>query len=77
MHKTSSLINAFELGSQAVYPLASKVALRPPEGKDEASPSPLIRFLPVKLKIALPESPSGTIKLSCFSEVVPFKGWNQ
>jgi len=42
----SSLKNAGEVQSQAVYPLASKVARRPPEGKDEASGSPLISSLP-------------------------------
>ena len=38
--------SAGEVQSQAVYPLASKVARRPPLGKDDASGSPWISCLP-------------------------------
>ena len=39
-------MNAYEVGSQAVYPLASKVHLSPPDGKLEASGSPFISSFP-------------------------------
>ena len=64
------------MGSHAVYPLASKVARNPPEGKLEASGSPLISSFPEKSIITLP-SGEGEIKLSCFSAVIPVRGWNQ
>ena len=51
------------------------VALEPPEGKLDASGSPTIRLLPVRRIITL--SPSGSMKLSCFSAVRPVRGWNQ
>ena len=51
------------------------VALDPPEGKLDASGSPTIRLLPVRRIITL--SPSGSMKLSCFSAVRPVSGWNQ
>ena len=44
-------MKAGEVGSHAVYPLASKVALSPPEGKLEASGSPLTSSLPDDLCI--------------------------
>ena len=44
-----SLMNGYELVSQTVYPLASKVLLKPPFGKEEASDSPFIRLLPENL----------------------------
>ena len=37
---------AGDVQSHAVYPLASKVALSPPDGKEEASGSPLISSFP-------------------------------
>ena len=46
MHKVPSFINAYDVGSHAVYPLASNVALSPPDGKLDASGSPLISSLP-------------------------------
>ena len=61
------------MGSHAVYPLASNVALRPPEGNDDASGSPLISSLPENSIITVP-SPTGEIKLSCFSAVIPVIG---
>ena len=72
----SSLKNAGELQSHTVYPLASKVALRPPEGKEEASGSPLISSLPENSMITFP-SFGAEIKESCFSAVTPVRGWNQ
>ena len=75
MQSEPSLINAYEVGSQAVYPLASKVARIPPDGKLDASGSPLISSLPENSIITL--SPTGEIKLSCFSAVMPVIGWNQ
>ena len=47
----SCLTNAGEVQSHAVYPLASKVALNPPDGKDDASGSPLINSFPEKLAV--------------------------
>ena len=76
MYNVLSLINAYDVGSHAVYPLASNVARRPPEGNDEASGSPLISSLPENSIITVP-SPTGEIKLSCFSAVIPVIGWNQ
>ena len=38
--------NAGDVISHAVYPLASKVALNPPEGNEDASGSPLISSFP-------------------------------
>ena len=73
MYKVPSLINAGEVGSQAVYPLASKVARKPPEGKLDASGSPFISSLPEK-SIAISPSPIGEMKLSCFSAVSPVIG---
>ena len=69
-------MKAGEVGSHAVYPLASKVALRPPDGKLEASGSPFTSSLPEKSMITSP-SPEGVMKLSCFSAVKPVIGWNQ
>ena len=76
IHNVFPLINAYEVGSHAVYPLASNVALSPPEGKEEASGSPLISSLPEK-SIITPPSGAGEMKLSCFSAVTPVSGWNQ
>ena len=76
IYSTSSLIKAYEVGSHAVYPLASKVARSPPLGKLEASGSPWMSSLPENSMIALPP-PAGVMKLSCFSAVMPVMGWNQ
>src|SRR4051812_14781690 len=61
-----SKIKAGLVGSQAVYPRASKVARIPPEGNELASGSPRTNSLPENSAIALP-SPVGATKLSCFS----------
>ncbi len=74
--EASSLKKAGEVQSQAVYPLASKVALNPPEGNDDASGSPLINSLPENSSMILP-SEVGLMKESCFSAVMPVIGWNQ
>ena len=63
--------------SHAVYPLASNVARRPPEGNDEASGSPFINSLPENSIRTFPFSLGAEINESCFSAVVPVKGWNQ
>ena len=76
MQRLPSLIKAKEVGSQAVYPRASKVARRPPEGKEEASGSPRTSSLPEK-SISTRLGPSGVRKPSCFSAVTPVMGWNQ
>ncbi len=73
---SSSFRNAGDVQSQAVYPLASKVARRPPLGKDDASGSPWISCLPENSRIAVP-SLVGDMKESCFSAVIPVIGWNQ
>ena len=65
----SCLTNAGDVQSHAVYPLASKVALKPPDGKDEASGSPLISSFPEKLISTLPFDIGAVIKESCFSAV--------
>jgi len=54
MHKVPSFINAYDVGSHAVYPLASNVALSPPDGKLDASGSPLISSLPENSIIIFP-----------------------
>ncbi len=64
------------VGSHAVYPRASNVALSPPLGKLDASGSPCTSSLPEKLKIT-PPLPSGDTSESCFSAVSPVSGWNQ
>ena len=73
MHSVFPLINAYTVGSHAVYPLASNVARRPPFGKEEASGSPLINSFPENSIMTLP-SGAGVIKLSCFSAVIPVRG---
>jgi len=47
-------MKAGEVQSHAVYPLASNVALKPPDGKEEASGSPLISSLPEKRSKVVP-----------------------
>src|SRR4029077_5376049 len=71
-----SMMNAGLVGSQAVYPRASKVVRMPPDGKLEASGSPRTSSLPVNSAIAEPPS-VGTRNESCFSAVSPVIGWNQ
>ena len=60
----------------AVYPRASNVARRPPEGKLDASGSPFVSSFPEKSIITQPDL-STVRKLSCFSAVMPVIGWNQ
>ena len=67
-------MNAGEVQSQAVYPLASKVARSPPEGKEEASGSPLISSFPEKLIKVFPEGSGDVMNESCFSAVSPLRG---
>ena len=76
MQSVLSLINAKDVGSHAVYPRASNVALSPPDGNEEASGSPLISSFPEN-SIRTPPSGEGDMKLSCFSAVTPVSGWNQ
>ena len=73
----SCLTNAGEVQSHAVYPLASNVARSPPEGKDDASGSPLINSLPEKDINTFPFGIGAEMKESCFSAVTPVSGWNQ
>ena len=73
----SSFKKAGEVISHTVYPLASKVERSPPDGKDEASASPLISSLPEKSMIILPELSGCVMNESCFSAVMPVSGWNQ
>ena len=76
IYKLPSFTKAQAVGSHAVYPRASKVARRPPEGKELASGSPRTSSLPENSIITLP-SPVGLMKESCFSAVMPVMGWNQ
>ena len=64
------------VGSHPVYPRASNVARMPPDGKLEASGSPLMSSLPLNSARAVPV-PVGVRKLSCFSAVSPVIGWNR
>ncbi len=48
----------------------------PPDGKLEASGSPLTSSLPLNSATARP-SDVGLRKESCFSAVIPVIGWNQ
>ena len=73
----SSLKNAGDVQSHAVYPLASNVARRPPDGNEEASGSPLINSFPENSMITFPSGLGAEIKESCFSAVTPVNGWNQ
>ena len=70
------MTKAGEVGSQAVYPRASNVLRMPPEGNEEASGSPWTSCRPEKLSMTMP-SESRVRKESCFSAVVPRRGWNQ
>ena len=62
MHSSAPLgfsrMKAGLVGSQAVYPRASNVALMPPVGNEDASGSPWISSLPENSAIAVP-SPTG------------------
>ena len=62
-------MNAGDVQSQAVYPLASNVALNPPDGNEDASGSPLISSFPENSSKTLPSS-VGLMKASCFSAEV-------
>ena len=48
----------------------------PPDGKLDASGSPLISSLPLNSATARP-SAFGVMNASCFSAVMPVIGWNQ
>ena len=61
-----SIINGGDDGSHAVYPRASKVALSPPDGKEEASGSCCIKAAPSNSSIGVP-SPFNVKNESCFS----------
>ena len=73
----SCLTKAGEVQSHAVYPLASNVALRPPDGNEDASGSPLINYFPEKVIRTFPLGSGAEIKESCFSAVTPVSGRNQ
>ena len=73
IHKEPSFIKAYEVGSQAVYPRASHVARKPPDGKLEPSGSPFINSFPENSIITFPPD-IGEMKLSCFSAVIPVIG---
>ena len=75
--RASSLRKAGEVQSHMVYPLASNVALKPPDGNEEASGSPLISSLPENSMITFPSALGAEMKESCFSAVTPVRGWNQ
>ena len=66
-------MNAGEDGSHAEYPLASKVALNPPFGKEDASGSCCIKAAPSNSSIAVP-SDFNVKNESCFSAVAPLNG---
>src|SRR5476651_1037776 len=71
-----STTNTGLAGFQAVYPRASQVARRPPDGKLEASGSLWMSCAPVNFSIGFVLS-SKLRKASCFSAVRPVCGWNQ
>ena len=75
--QVDSFKNAGEVISHAVYPLASKVARRPPDGNEDASGSPLISSLPENSVSIRPDSSGWVTNASCFSAVIPVSGWNQ
>ena len=70
----SSRIKAGDVQSHAVYPRASNVARSPPDGKEEASGSPLINSFPENSIRIFPSSLGAEINESCFSAVVPVNG---
>src|SRR5690606_21189053 len=67
-------MNAGDVGSEAVYPLASKVFGIPPFGNDDASGSCWTIWLPVNFSSGSLPSNEVSKKASCFSAVVPVKG---
>src|ERR1051325_4481531 len=71
-----SAMNTGLAGFQAVYPRASHVARKPPDGKLDASGSDWISCSGVKDSIG-ESSLSSVRKASCFSAVSPVCGWNQ
>ena len=73
----SCLTNAGDVQSHAVYPLASNVALSPPDGNEDASGSPLINSFPEKVIRTFPLGSGAETKESCFSAVTPVSGRNQ
>ena len=73
IQSVSSFTKALDVGSHAVYPLASKVARSPPDGNEEASGSPLTSSLPENSIITFPSS-TGVKNASCFSAVMPVIG---
>ena len=75
MQSVPSRMNTGEDGSQAEYPLASNVFLRPPFGKLEASGSCCTSALPLNLSNACPSLT--TMNASCFSAVASVRGWKR
>ena len=51
--------------------------VRPPDGKEEASGSPLTSSLPENSMSTLPSALGADRNASCFSAVAPVRGWNQ
>lgn len=76
IQRVCSFTKGYAVGSQTVYPRASNVARRPPDGNEDASGSPFTSSFPLKDIMTVP-SLCGVIKLSCFSAVIPVRGWNQ
>lgn len=54
IHRVSPRTNAGDEGSHAVYPRASKVFLRPPDGNEDASGSCWQRSFPVNSSMLSP-----------------------
>ena len=64
-------------GPAPLAPQAPELSVaKPPAEKEDASGSPLMSSLPENSMMTLP-SGEGEIKLSCFSAVMPVRGWNQ
>ena len=74
IHKVVPKIKAGDVGSQAVYPRASKVFRIPPFGKEEASGSCCTNNDPLNFSTGSDPSNDVSKKASCFSAVVPVKG---
>ena len=68
-----SLIKTIATGRTIDPSIADVVARRPPEGKEEASDSPLMSSLPEN-SITTLQVPTGEMKASCFSAVTPVSG---
>ena len=75
IQRVPSRMNTGEDGSHAEYPRASKVFLRPPFGKLDASGSCWTRALPLNFSNALLSFTE--MKASCFSAVASVRGWNR